>query len=73
MVIGIDTHRDRVNKEVVVAAAGSHDAGFSGYYNCSTAVPQARSKEDEEDAVFDAVRDLVRSKDTLPAYVFLLK
>lgn len=60
MVIGIDTHRDRVNKEVVVAAAGSHDAGFSGYYNCSTAVPQARSKEDEEDAVFDAVRDLVR-------------
>ncbi|GAU96584.1 hypothetical protein RvY_08012 [Ramazzottius varieornatus] len=60
MVVGIDTHRDRINKEVIVAATGSHNPGFSGYHNFSTAVPQTQNRDDEEDAMFDAARDLVR-------------
>ena len=71
MVIGIDTHCDRVNKEIVVAVAGTHDASFSGYHSFSRAVPQARRKQEQADAVSDAVRELVQSENKELSFVVL--
>lgn len=53
MVIGIDTHRDRVSQKTVVAIAAAWNKGFSMYYNTMTFA------EDDED-VLNCIAPLIK-------------
>ncbi|GAU99725.1 hypothetical protein RvY_10682-2 [Ramazzottius varieornatus] len=53
MVIGVDSHRDKTERNTVVAVSATHNAGFSGYFSFTE-----YAKDD--DAVYGTVTRLVK-------------
>ena len=61
MVIGVDSHRDRTERNSVVAVSATYNAGFSAYVNFTEA-----AKDDDD--VFGTVALLVKSTSVIRSF-----